>query len=96
MRGLDVPCQTEQRGRVVALTQQQEAVHTEVLLQQGVGGLCRKLLPDVLLEKGGMASGTVALAVRNLHGQSDPVGNLLQDYVRKFGYILQHDFSSEA
>lgn len=86
----DVTGQLQKRVAVATLAEEQEAVDSEVVGDELVDFGRGELLPDVLLEEGGVAPGAITPAVGDFHCQGNAVGYLFCDGVRQLGDEFKH------
>ena len=89
---LQMTCQIPYPSGVVPFSEKKDAVDSEVVSYEEIQNTFRKLLPGVILEKRGMASGAVTLAIGYFQCQGNSSGYLLKDDTRHFGNVFYHLF----
>ena len=90
MGTLHIRCDIRQCLAVIALPEQEKAVHAEIVAYQPVHGLRRKFFTDVAAQKRGMASFTKSRTVRNVHCQRHSIGYFLHHDAGHLRNVLQH------
>lgn len=88
--GANVPGKPKKRLQIIALAQEQKAVHSVIILDERVDCLARQFFTDIHPQERRMAPFAITLAIAYVNCQGNFIGYLLDDHGGHLWNIFYH------